>query len=171
MDGEFAFVLGALGQLRCLSLRDGTLVWSHDLVKEFHGRPPTWGYAASPLILGDTLIVQPGGKDGFSVMAFERKTGRTLWASLDDKAGYSWPVPIRRAESKSVELVLWTPSHIRGLEAATGKPLWQVPYKVSEGVSIATPIFHDNIAVVCGYWEGSKAVQLGAAPGEAKLLW
>jgi len=171
VDGEFAFVLGALGQLRCLSLRDGTLVWSHDLVKEFHGRPPTWGYAASPLILGDTLIVQPGGKDGFSVMAFERKTGRTLWTSLDDKAGYSWPVPIRRAESKSVELVLWTPSHIRGLEAATGKPLWQVPYKVSEGVSIATPIFHDNIAVVCGYWEGSKAVQLGAAPGEAKLLW
>ena len=66
---------------------------------------------------------------------------------------------------------MWTPSHIRGLEAATGKPLWQVPYKVSEGVSIATPIFHDNIAVVCGYWEGSKAVQLGAAPGEAKLLW
>ena len=171
VHGEFVFLLGALGQLRCVRVRDGELVWSHDLVSKFGGRPPTWGYAASPLVSGETLIVQPGGKDGFSVMAFDLKDGRVVWHSLDDQAGYSWPVPIRRSGSKIDELVLWTPSHVRGLEAATGKPLWQIPYDVSEGVSIATPIFHDDIAVVCGYWEGSKAVQLGATPGEATLLW
>lgn len=169
--GEFVFALGALGQLRCLRLRDGTLVWSHDLVKEFGGRPPTWGYAASPLVFGETVIVQPGGPGGYSIMAFDLKTGRSVWHALDDQAGYSWPVPIRRARSNIDELLLWTPSHVRGLEAASGRPLWQIPYKVSEGVSIATPIFHDNIAVVCGYWEGSKAVQLGSEPGEATLLW
>jgi len=171
VHGDFVFVLGSLGQLRCVRFRDGTLVWSHDLVKEFGGRPPTWGYAASPLVFGDTLIVQPGGKDGFSIIAFDLKTGRVTWHSLDDKAGYSWPVPIRRADSKIDELVLWTPSHVRGLAAVSGKPLWQIRYEVAEGVSIATPIFHDNIAVVCGYWDGSKAVQLGATPGEANLLW
>ncbi|MFP6761991.1 MAG: PQQ-binding-like beta-propeller repeat protein [Planctomycetaceae bacterium] len=168
---DFVFVLGALGQLRCVRFRDGTLIWKHDLVREFGGRPPTWGYAASPLVFGETVIVQTGSPDGFSLMAFALKTGRVIWHSLRDQAGYSCPVPIRRSAAKNTELVLWTPSHVRGLNADSGKPLWEIPYKVSEGVSIATPIIHNDIALVCGYWEGSRAIRLGTQPGEATLLW
>ena len=168
---DFVFVLGALGQLRCVRFRDGTLVWKHDLVSEYGGRPPTWGYAASPLVYGETVIVQAGGEEGFSVIAFDLQTGRVVWHSLHDRAGYSWPVPVRRSVSRKAELVLWTPSHVRGLSADQGEPLWKIPYKVSEGVSIATPIFHEDIALVCGYWEGSRAIRLGPQPGEAVLLW
>lgn len=171
IDGKFVFVLGALGQLRCVRLEDGRLVWSKDLVKAYSGRPPDWGYAASPLIYRGHVIVQAGGPDGYSVIAFHRETGEVAWHSLSDEAGYAWPIPVRRRGADTDELVLWTPSHVRGIQASNGRPLWGVPYRVTYGVSIATPIFQDEIALVCGYWEGSRAIRLGEEPGSATLLW
>jgi outer membrane protein assembly factor BamB len=169
IHGDVVLTLGALGKLFCLNVADGDVVWSHDLVKEFNGRPPVWGYAASPLVYQDAVVVFAGGDDGFCVVAFDLKTGQPKWNSLSDKAGYSWPVPVRR--NGRTQLVCWTPSHIRGIAAADGRPLWNVPYKVAEGVSIATPIIHDDVVVVCGYWAGSRAVKLGEKPEDAELLW
>ena len=39
------------------------------------------------------------------------------------------------------------------------------------GVSIATPVYHDGIVVVAGYWEGAKAIKLGDSAAQAKILW
>jgi outer membrane protein assembly factor BamB len=69
------------------------------------------------------------------------------------------------------QIVFWTPKNIHGMEAVTGKPLWKVPYEVTYGVSIAPPVFRDGIVFVTGYWEGSKAIELGEKPTDAKLLW
>ena len=38
-------------------------------------------------------------------------------------------------------------------------------------VTIATPIFHDNVVLVSGYYEGSKAIQLTEGSTEASILW
>lgn len=45
------------------------------------------------------------------------------------------------------------------------------PYKVTYGVSIATPIYQQNTLFVTGYWEGSKAIRLGPNPADAKIIW
>jgi outer membrane protein assembly factor BamB len=174
-DGR-VYSLGALGKLTCLNLKNGKQIWSKDLIADFNGRPPTWGYSASPLVYHssdskqiDLLIVVAGGTDQRGVLAFDLKSGELVWKRLDDKAGYSWPVVVKRKSGD--QLVYWSPSHIRGLAANTGKLLWSVPYKVAEGVSIATPIVHDNIALVCGYWAGSRAIKLAGTPSNTKLLW
>ena len=169
IHGEVVLTLGALGKLFCLRATDGNVLWSHDLVADFNGRPPMWGYAASPRVHGDSVIVFGGGADGFSVLAFDLPSGKLQWHSLSDKAGYSWPVPVERPGH--TQLICWTPSHIRGINAADGRSLWSVPYEVTYGVSIATPIIHDGIVLVCGYWAGSRAVQLGEQPQDAELLW
>src|SRR5262249_44883923 len=65
----------------------------------------------------------------------------------------------------------WTPANVRGLEPRTGKLLWTVPFEVTYGTSIATPIFQEHIVLVSGYWEGAKAIRLGKKPTEAKVLW
>ena len=57
------------------------------------------------------------------------------------------------------------------MSLADGRVQWEIPYKVTYGVSIATPIFRDGIVLVCGYWEGSKAIRLGDSPQDAELLW
>lgn len=167
--GDYVFTLGSLGKLLCLKLTDGSLVWSHDLVAEFKGRPPMWGYSASPLVYDKTVVVFAGGEDGHCVLAFDSATGLLKWKSLNDEAGYAWPVLTRRVGQQ--QLVCWTPSHVRGIDASNGTEYWSIPYKVTYGVSIATPIVVGDLAIVCGYWEGSKAVRLGAQPQDATLAW
>jgi outer membrane protein assembly factor BamB len=163
------YTLGAMGKLNCLDLKSGKVRWAADLVTTFGGRMPTWGYAASPVIFRDTLLVHPGSAQGASVVAVNRRTGKKVWASLSDEATYATPILIEHAGR--TQLVCWTPSHVRGLDAASGEPLWDIPYEVTYGVSIATPVYHQGIVFVSGYWAGSKAIRLEPGGHKASLAW
>jgi outer membrane protein assembly factor BamB len=167
-DGK-VFTLGAVGHLFCFDAKTGEIVWQHDCVAKFGARVPEWGFAGSPVLDGDHLIVHLGARDGGCLMALERKTGKEVWRALTDPAGYCTPVVIHPKSGK--QIIIWTPEHVHGVEAATGKALWKVPYKVTYGVSIAPPVFADGIVFVTGYWEGSKAIRLGAKPTDAEVIW
>ena len=169
IHGGHVHTVGALGDLRCLDAKTGDVVWKKNHLDDFAGRLPMWGFAGSPVVYGDWLILQPGGEKDSGVVAVERLTGKEVWRSLPDEAGYSTPIIVRAHDQD--ELVCWTPSHIRGLEAKTGKLLWSFPYEITYGVSIAKPIAHDGMIFVAGYWHGSKAIRLGDTPTNAKLAW
>ncbi|MCA9041712.1 MAG: PQQ-like beta-propeller repeat protein [Planctomycetaceae bacterium] len=176
--GDLIYTCGAMGDLKCLKVEDGSEVWSLHLQNDLAGRLPDWGYAASPVIHEEKLIIQPGADQSEpatqetssgAIVALNRFTGKPIWSSLSDEAGYC--TPIVRHHAGIDLLVFWTPSHIRGLNAETGESLWEYPYEITYKVSIATPILHQDIVLVCGYWDGSKAIQLGTKPEEAELLW
>ncbi len=167
-DGK-VFTVGALGELRCLDAKTGERQWSTNYVIDLNGRLPTWGYAGSVFIDGDRLLVQPGGAEGKSIAALNRHNGQVVWQNLSDEAGYATPMIAEQNGHR--HLICWTPSHIRGVDPANGKPHWQVPYPVTYGVSIAEPIFQEGLVVVCGYWDGSKAIRLGAQPQQTELAW
>jgi outer membrane protein assembly factor BamB len=162
------YTVGALGDVRCLRADNGAVVWQKSYRNDFGGKLPTWGYAGSPVIHGDRVLLVPGGA-GASLVALHRETGAELWRTLSDEAGYSTPLVIQ-AHGRD-QIVHWTPSHIRCVDGETGSPLWGVPYEVTYGVSIAKPIFHEELVFVAGYWEGSKAIRLGARPDQARLAW
>ena len=167
-DGKL-YSLGAVGHLFCFDAATGKIVWQQDMVRDFKARVPEWGFAASPVIDGDRVVVHTGAEPDGSVIAFNRHTGKEVWRALPDRAGYCTPILIQAKSGR--QLVAWTPDNVRGLDPATGKLLWTVPYKVTYGVSITTPIFRDDIVFVTGYWEGSKAIRLGAMPTDADLIW
>ena len=167
-DGK-VYTLGAVGHFFCFDAADGKILWSKDMVKDFKARLPEWGFSAAPLIDGDRVIVQTGAEPDGCVIAFHRLTGKEIWRSLPDPAGYTQPVLI---DSKSGrQLVVWTPEHIHGIDPENGKPLWKVPYKINYGVAIATPIFREDTVFISAYWHGSKAIRLGAERTKSDLIW
>jgi len=166
---ERVYALGAVGHLHCLNARTGQVLWSHDTVEDVGARFPEWGFAGSPVVDGDRVIVHLGAKDGGCVIAFDRHTGKEKWRSLDDPAGYCTPAVFDTPAGRV--LVLWTPKHIHALDPESGMPFWKVPYDVLYGVSIASPIYRDGIVFVTGYWEGSKAIKLGADRKDHEVLW
>jgi outer membrane protein assembly factor BamB len=168
VDGR-VYTLGALGHVCCVELATGRPVWSVDTVKEHKATIPEWGLAASPVVDGENVIVHVGAKPGGCLLALDRGDGRVVWRSLDDPAGYCTPILIRHAGRR--QLIAWTPEHIVSHNPEDGAVLWKVPYKVTYGVSIATPIFEEGLVFVAGYWEGSKAIRLGEGPRDAELAW
>ncbi|MBN8627334.1 MAG: PQQ-like beta-propeller repeat protein [Planctomycetes bacterium] len=167
-DGR-VYTLGALGRVCCLELSSGKLLWSVDTVKRDGAKLPEWGFAASPVVWRDRVFIHVGAQPGGCYQALDRESGRELWRGGDDPAGYATPQIIPGPAGE--QLLGWTPEHIVGLNLDDGRVEWKVPYKVTYGVSIATPIYRDGLVFVAGYWEGSKAIRLGPGRTDAKLAW
>lgn len=167
-DGRI-YTLGAVGHVHCLDANAGNVLWSKTPGTDYHVQRPTWGLAASPVVDGGQVIIHAGAEPDGSLVALDRLTGKERWRSLSEPAGYATPRLIHWQGRKL--LVAWTPEFIRGLDPATGRVLWSIPYKVTYGVSIATPIFAEGMVFVSGYWEGSKAIRLGREAEDAELIW
>ncbi|MDB5310387.1 MAG: hypothetical protein JWO38_4589 [Gemmataceae bacterium] len=163
------FTLGAVGHLFCFDAKAGTILWTHDTVAEFGAKVPEWGFAGSPVVDGEKVFAHIAAEKNGCVMAFDRTSGKELWRSLSDPGGYCTPVVIHPKSGR--QLVLWTPQNVHGLDPETGRSLWKVAYKVTYGVSIAPPVFRDDVLFVTGYWEGSKAIRLGPKPTAAGVIW
>lgn len=169
-DGRL-YTFGALGRVACFDAVGGKPLWARDYPKTYAEQipAPTWGLAASPVVWEDLVIVHPGAADGGCLIALDRNTGAEVWRVSDDPAGYATPIIIDSPAGP--QLVAWTPEHVLGVQPRTGQLLWSIPYKVTYGVSISTPIFHENTVFVTGYWEGSKAIRLGPQLADAHLVW
>ena len=63
VDGDRLYVLGMSGNLACLQVADGKVVWRKNLTKDFDGQSPAWSYRESPLVDGQKLICTPGAAD------------------------------------------------------------------------------------------------------------
>ncbi len=82
LTSELCMTLGAEGMLTCVSMKDGSLIWHHNLQKEF--RLPEWffGMGCSPILSGDRLIVLVGGQPNSGVVAFSVSDGKVLWEAV-----------------------------------------------------------------------------------------
>jgi outer membrane protein assembly factor BamB len=168
IDDGRVYTLGALGHVMCLDVATGKLLWSHDCVAEMQAKIPDWGLSASPVVWKN-LVIAHVGVPGGSYVAFDRVTGKEVWRASNDPAGYATPIIVKR--SYGPQLVGWTPENIVGITLDSGHVDWQIPYKVTYGVSIATPIVRDDLVFVTGYWEGSKTIRLGRTAADAELAW
>lgn len=168
-DGRL-YAVGALGRFQCLKLSDApdgkpAVLWEHDLLAEFRATPPTWAVACSPLVEGDLVVVQPGGKDG-SVAAFDRVTGEKRWAAGKDPSGYSSPVAATLGGVRQVVAV--TGKSVLGIRAADGSVLWQQPWETPHDGNIASPVVAgEYVFVSSNYGKGCALFHVTAA-GDAK---
>ena len=161
VDGDRVYVLGSTGVLVCLAAKDGAIVWSKDLVADFKGAVPTWGYSESVLIDGENVVCTPG--KGTGMVALDKKTGATAWAckEFDDVAGYS---SIVIAEVGGVrQYVQQTSKSALGIRAKDGKLLWKAGELKRKTAVIPTPVLSGDYAFfTSSYDAGCECYKLEA---------
>ncbi len=165
--GNMVYALGTAGDLFCVGLEKGDIVWHKSLPKDFGGKMMSgWGYSESPLIDGDRLICSPGAKDA-AIAALDKKTGELIWKSEipdigsrgGDGAGYSSIVVSKGAGVK--QYVQLMGRGVISVDAKDGKFLWGYNRVANGTANIPTPIIHDDY-VFCssGYGTGSALLKL-----------
>jgi outer membrane protein assembly factor BamB len=170
IDEGRAYSLGTMGHLFCFDAANGDVIWSKNLFTEYRIRMPLWGISASPLVEGNLLIVQIGGRDGASLAAFDKVSGQEKWRALDDPASYSAPIVIEQAGKRV--LVCWTAERLVGLDPASGKLYWQHPYNPGRtGQNIATPVFRNGYLFVSSFFDGSLLLKLDARKLAVREVW
>ncbi len=95
VDGEMLYVEGLGGDVACLQVKDGKVVWQHSLTRDLGGRAPMWSYRESPLVDGNQVIVTPGSQEAMLV-ALDKVTGKTIWKTqMPAESGASAAGPAR----------------------------------------------------------------------------
>ena len=74
----------------CLDADDGKPRWDRRLPGEFGVSIPQWGFAGSPVVLGDALLVDVG-----RIIALDKMTGEKIWRTDDYGPAYSTPTPFK----------------------------------------------------------------------------
>lgn len=169
IDEDRVYTVGAEGDLRCLRINDGSLIWAKDFKQDYNVPTPNWGFASPPLIDQDRLICIVGGESSGCV-AFDKRTGQELWRSLTaSEPGYSAPV-IRRVAGLR-QLLIWDSDAIHGLDPATGKPFWSVRFPSTYAMSVATPqVFDDSVFIMC-FNGKSCLIKVNADGRDARIEW
>lgn len=168
VDGRLVYTVSRNGDLACVNAETGALVWSHQLVNEFGARIPKWGFAGSPLVEGGLLLVETGAR-GRSMMAFDKLTGRPVWANGVDTAAYSSPVGFGSESNRFV--ALFSASGLTVRAARDGRIAGTFPWRTTFDVNAATPVVvGDKLFLSSGYGTGCAMVQV-STNGALKPLW
>ena len=159
------YVLGATGQLWALEASSGSMIWHRDILQDANASNLVWAMSASPLIVDDLVIAQPGGPDGWSIVAYDRETGDVVWHVLDDVQGYTSPMLVTVAGVRQILTV--TADRVVGLGVDDGDLLWEHPWVTPTVPNMSQPILLDEnrIFLSAGYGHGAAQISVTQADG------
>jgi len=141
IHGGRAYLLGAFGELRCVNVATGEVLWKRDLLREFGSELPTWGMCSTPMVVDDMLIVNPGGPSA-SLAALDRETGQTRWASPGRPSAYASFICGEFGGRR--QLVGYDDQSLGGWDVKTGERLWQLVPTMQGDFNVPTPIAVDG---------------------------
>jgi outer membrane protein assembly factor BamB len=163
------FTHGADGWLHGIDFATGKKLWGVDTRRVFDAPKGYFGVASSPIVDGERVMVNVGGKTG-GIVAFDAATGQTLWTSTSDEASYSAPVMADIAGQRTA--VFFTRTGLVAINPADGAVRYQYRWRarMAASVNAAAPIVvKDQIFLSASY--GTGAVLLQVANNAVKPVW
>ncbi len=129
------FVFSGGGSLISLN-RDGKVLWERSLGEDFGLLTTHGGRTVSPIIDGDLVIVSgvmfmwgTHGRGGHRFVAFDKKTGETMWVSSPGARPYdtTYAPPII-ANVNGTRLLIQGASDgfVHAIKPQTGEPVWRI---------------------------------------------
>ncbi|MHB8899219.1 MAG: PQQ-binding-like beta-propeller repeat protein [Thermoguttaceae bacterium] len=161
LEAGRVYAIGANGRLACLDIDDGSEIWHRDLHSEFQVQLEVWPVSASPVIDGNLLIANVGGRLANSgIVAFDKRTGETVWTATEDRMSCATPrvatIHARRF------LFVWTGDALVALDPTDGQVYWRIPfaannYEASHGTA---PLIAGDLVLVSGYQVGNLCLRI-----------
>lgn len=151
-DGDLVVSFFGSSGLFCHD-RDGSIVWQHRM-GPFKN---TYGAAASPIIVGDTLLLNQDHDEESFLLALDKQTGETLWQVDRDEFPRGFCTPIVWDNAGEQQVVVVGALRAIGYDVDTGEEVWTV--RGLARISSVTPVVGDNGMLYITEWAP------GADPG------
>lgn len=170
IDGDRVYFLGAFLVLSCLDANSGKTIWQQDLVKDYDGTVIKWNHAGSPILDGNLIFVNAGGK-GQAFLAFNKTDGKVVWKTGDDKPTHASPVPATIHGVR--QIIFFTQEGLVSAEAASGKILWRHEFPFRTSTAADPIVWKDIVYCSAGYGVGGGAAKISKNGDtfSARELW
>ena len=169
---DLLYVTAGWGQLACLESRTGKERWSVNMMTDFHGQVPRFGFSESVLVDGNTVYCSPGSPDT-NVVALDRFTGKINWISkgAGEMTSYCSPMLIRLPQRKI--LVTYSKTTLLGIDTKDGKLLWTYKQEGQDiDCQVNTPIYENGFLYsVAGNGNGAFKLRLSDDGTQITEIW
>ncbi|HEY2961079.1 MAG TPA: PQQ-binding-like beta-propeller repeat protein [Pyrinomonadaceae bacterium] len=125
------YTFGATGILNALDATNGTVIWSRNVATETSTPIPFWGFASSPLVIGDEVIVAAAGQ----LVAYDAATGNRRWVGPGGGGSYSSPQLVTL--DGVAQVLLMSAAGATSVAPSDGKQLWSHSWSVNSIVQPA----------------------------------
>lgn len=162
-DGERVWAFFGSRGIYCLKSKDGEVLWQRDL-----GDMQTrmgFGEGASPVLAGDTLVVNWDHEGESFIVALDARTGAERWRAPRQEIT-SWSTPHVVEVGGQRQVVVNATGKVRSYDLATGKVVWEVGGMTAN--AIPTPVSANGLLFVTSGFRGNalKAIRLADARGD-----
>ena len=156
--GNRVYTYGITGVLTAYAADSGKRLWQVDCVKQFKTSVPRFGVCCSPLVVGNRVLVSVGGK-GSSIVAFDTEDGSVAWQALDEPAGTTSPVLVRR-KGALPDVVFMTTLRLIGVNPLDGAVNWEHPLVFQPAGTAPTPLIVGDLLVTTTIDNGTTVTRL-----------
>ncbi len=170
--GDLVYVTAGLGQVACFEASTGKEKWSLNLVADFHGSLPRFGFSESLLVDGGTVYCSPGSRDT-NVVALDRFTGKIRWICKGKGEATSYCSPMLIRLPARTLLVTYSITHLMGIDAANGTLLWSYKQEGQDvDCQVNTPLYEDGYLYgVAGNGNGAFKLRLSDDGSQVTEIW
>jgi len=162
--GETVYTFSRKGHVFALDAGSGNVIWSKNIHDELGLKIPSWGFSGSPLAEGKLLIINAGPAG----TALDKATGKVVWSSGKESAGYSSPLPFSNGPTRAA--LLFSTKALSAVDPENGQLLWEHPWKTPWGVNAADPVIvGDKIFISSGYNQGCALLRV--VGNKVSVLW
>jgi outer membrane protein assembly factor BamB len=165
--GGKVYSLSREGDFHCVDAASGQIVWKKQLLRDLGGKRPVYGYANSPLVMGDLVFVDLGGTNG-STLALDALTGAVRWRAGTGEAGYSSARLTELAGQPT--LALFKGEALALLDPRNGNQVASHPITTRDFCNTITPVVGGSTVFISNTGkEGTQRVDFaGATP---RVIW
>jgi hypothetical protein len=167
-DGERLFATFFHHQsIQCTALDlAGQKLWQQT-VAPFNPRRYEYGYAPSPTLYRDTVIISSEYDGESAITSLDSKTGKQVWRTRRPE-GITFSTPIVAHVAGKDQLLISGANQVASYDPANGKPLWTVPGTTD--ATCGTMVWTDDIVIASGGYPKSETIAV-KADGSGKVLW
>jgi len=145
---------------------EGKVVWSTTAAPFIEIKYPN-GYAASPVLYGNTVIIAVDCEGGGTLLALDRDTGKRVWAtSRVGKTNYGSPI-VGHVAGRD-QLLIGGLDMVASYNPTNGKPLWDAPAIAMQ--TSGTPVWEGNMVFAAGGYPSGSVAGI-VADGSARIAW
>jgi len=162
VHGDRVFTISKWGDVFCLDAATGAVLWQRDLRRE-GVKPNRWGFAGSPLIRGNAVILNAGSAG----IALDRETGRVVWSTGTNAAGYASPTSFDTGGAASV--LIFAAKHLVALDPLSGRELWRQLWETSWDTNNSDPLTYGEHIFISSFSRGCGL--LSVQNGKPSLIY
>jgi outer membrane protein assembly factor BamB len=165
------YTFGATGIVNALDAASGAVLWSRNAASDAGVKSPGWGFASSPLVFGDMVIVAAAGK----LVAYDQATGTPRWLGPDG-GGDSYSSPELVTFDGVAQIVLMSSFGATSVAPADGALLWKYGWKSDTRIMQPAVTADGNLLITAGDAMGGVgmrriAIAHGPAGWTAEERW